>query len=97
MNIWNKQVARVNEMEQIDYLELREEYKTGNIYLESKSIIYPFDKYEVEVKLAPDGKFLGITGISINKDFLSYTQRLNSYGYIDLDKYYSEDDEETPE
>jgi len=84
-------------MDQTDYLEVRKEYKTGITYPESKSVIYPFDKYEIEVKLTSDGKFLGITGISVNKDFRSYAQRLNSYGYIDLDKYYSEDDEEIPE
>jgi hypothetical protein len=64
------------------------------VHLNAKSIKYPFDKYEVEVLLTPDDKFLGIAGISVNKDFLSFMQKMNSYGYIDLDKYYSDDSED---
>ncbi len=54
-------------------------------------LLYRFDRYIVEVRLDPNGKFLGINGISIAEDFLSLTQRLNSIGYIDTDKDYPPD------
>lgn len=47
--------------------------------------IYPFDKYEIVVKLTLDGRFIGIEGIRINKDFRSYEQRASQkvFSYID--------------
>ncbi|MCX6670058.1 MAG: hypothetical protein NTV25_09715 [Methanothrix sp.] len=59
----------------------------------SKSLkeIHPFGKYEVEIELTANRRFIGITSISLNKKFLSLEQDLNSIGYIDLDKYYSGD------
>ena len=41
-----------------------------------KFIVVPFGKFEVTVKLLPTNEFVGITEISINKDFLSDFQRL---------------------
>lgn len=87
----------VNELEEIDYFEAGNQCKTGTEMIGTKSIKYPFDKYEIEVKLAADGTFLGITGISINKDFLSYIQKTRSCGHIDLEKYYLKDSENDPE
>jgi hypothetical protein len=64
---------------------------------EDKSIlIYPFDQYKIGVKLDSDGKFLGITGVTIAKSFLStmqQMQKLRSTGYFDLSKKYPEDPE----
>ena len=65
-------------------------FLTGEDYQEEeKLIIYPFDDiYNAEVKLTLDGKFLGITAISIDKSFLSLGQKLKSIGYIDtFDEY----------
>jgi len=66
--------------------------RTGINFEEDESIlVYPFDKYQIEVKLTLDGKFLGITGISVSSDFLSFVQKLNSIGYIDTDDQYPPD------
>jgi hypothetical protein len=58
---------------------------------EYKTIVYPFERYEVEILLTHDGKFVGLTGIKVNKDFLSYKQKITSTGYIDVSDEYGDD------
>jgi len=43
---------------------------------ENAILIYPFDQYKIKVKLDPEGKFLGITGVSVVKRFLSEAQQM---------------------
>ena len=51
-----------------------------------------FGKYEIQVQLAPDGRFVGIVGISVKKDFRSQKQKIESRGFHDvMDLYESED------
>jgi hypothetical protein len=53
-------------------------------------LVVPFGKYEVTVKLNPMNEFVGITGITINKDFLSDLQRQSQEGYLNVDDFYRE-------
>lgn len=79
-------------MDQLDAFEQGRGFSTGmDLRVGSIREIRRFGKYDVEIELAIDGRFLGITSISLNKSFLSHEQDLNSIGYIDLDKYYSGD------
>ena len=55
-----------------------------------KFINYPFDKYEIKIKLSDDNKFLGIIEIKINKEFLSHKQKTISKGFHDVDDFYQE-------
>ena len=55
-----------------------------------KTIIYPFDKYQIKIKVTPNNEFIGITEVKINKDFLSYKQKTSIKGYHDVDKFYPE-------
>lgn len=55
-----------------------------------KIIIYPFDKYQIKIKLTTNDKFLEIIEIKINKDFLSLKQKLASQGVHDIDEFYRE-------
>lgn len=55
-----------------------------------KTIVYPFDKYEIKVKLSMDNKFIGIVEIKLNKEFLSFKQKMASQGVHDVDKFYRE-------
>ena len=57
---------------------------------EYKIISYTFDIYEIKVKLSPTNEFLGIVEVKVNRDFLSYKQRLSRQSYIDVSKYYRE-------
>jgi hypothetical protein len=59
-------------------------------------LIYPFNQYKVGIKLDSDGRFLGITGITVTMRALStmqQMQKLRSIGYFDLSKKYPEDPE----
>lgn len=79
-------------MDQLDAFEQGRGFSTGmDLRVETIKEIRRVGKYDVEIELAVDGRFLGITSISLNKSFLSLEQDLNSIGYIDLDKYYSGD------
>jgi hypothetical protein len=55
-----------------------------------KIVICPFDQYEVLIKLTLSNEFLGIVEIKVNKDFLSYQQRIASQGHIDVNDEYPE-------
>lgn len=72
--------------------------ETEPSFKEDKSIIVcPFDRYEIEVKLDENGRFLGIVGINVQRDFLSTLQRLDhirSIGYLDLSEKYPEESAE---
>jgi hypothetical protein len=60
---------------------------------EAISVVYPFDRYMITVKLTPDGRFLGIEEVAISKDFLDYAQKvaaLSSTGYHDVEQYYKD-------
>ncbi len=55
-----------------------------------KIISYPFDKYQIKVKLTPSNEFIEIMEVKINKEFLSHKQKITSKGYIDVDDFYRE-------
>jgi hypothetical protein len=57
---------------------------------EYKDIIYAFDKYEIKVRLTPDNQFIGIVEVKVNKDFLSYKQKVTSKGFHDVEEFYKE-------
>lgn len=68
---------------------------TGNREFEDNSLIQvvPFDKYEIEVRVTPDGRFLGIEGVKVNRDFLSIEQRVKASRVLNTEKYFPEEDE----
>ena len=65
---------------------------TGGVTEEEgyKVISYPFDRYEIKVKLTPANRFVGIIEVKENKDFLSYRQRIATRSHVDVDEYYRE-------
>jgi hypothetical protein len=63
--------------------------KTGEAE-DYRIISYPFDKYEIKVKVSPSNEFLGIVEVGVNKDFLSQEQKISLKGYHDVDKFYIE-------
>ena len=81
-----------------DYEEMQTQ-GTGAHSLATEAIVlkYPFDRYEVGVLVSQSGEFLGITEISVNKDFLAHVQRLvalGGLGYHDVDEFYKDSDDE---
>jgi len=69
-----------------------ENHKTGShdVTEDYKIIVYPFDKYEITIKLSPNNEFIEILEVKVNKDFLSYKQKMISKGFHDVDEFYSE-------
>lgn len=55
-----------------------------------KTIIYPFDKYQIKIKLSSSNEFIGIIEVKINKEFLSYKQKIASQNFHDVDRFYRE-------
>ena len=82
----------------LDYPALSKQ-GTGNVDLDEDTvtIVYPFGRYEITVRLTIDGRFVGIEQIKVNTRFLDHLQRLlemRSTGYHDLDDYYKLEEEE---
>jgi len=65
---------------------------TGSHFIpqDYKIIVYPFDKYEITVKLSPNNEFIEILEVKVNKDFLTYKQKVISKGFHDVDNFYRE-------
>jgi hypothetical protein len=57
---------------------------TGSILPASRTVTCTFDEYEVQIALGQDGRFLGIVGVSVKKDFRSLRQRIDSRGSHDV-------------
>ena len=55
-----------------------------------KTIIYPFDKYEITIQLSSTNEFIGITEIKLNQNFLSHKQKLLSRRSQDVDEFYKD-------
>jgi hypothetical protein len=53
-------------------------------------IVYPFDRYEILIKLTWDNKFVSIMGIQLNKKFKEHLMKITPKGYHDVDEYYKD-------
>jgi hypothetical protein len=51
-------------------------------------IMFPFEKYEIKIKLTPNNEFVEVIEVKINKDFLSYKQKATPKGFHDVKKFY---------
>lgn len=63
---------------------------TGEHHEYYKTIVYSFDKYEIDVQLGSNDEFIGVTGVKINKDFVAYEKKRMPLGYHDVDYLYDE-------
>ena len=75
-----------------DFVYRKEKDATGSSHegQDFKIVKYPFGKYEIKLKLTSDNKFLDILEIKINKDFLSFKQKISRKGFHDVDEFYPE-------
>lgn len=67
----------------------REDRGTGSFGPSKEYItrIYPFNQYLITVKLAPDGTFIGIEEVRLNRDFRSYKQKISQKIFHYVDEY----------
>jgi hypothetical protein len=92
MNICGKEGDEMDLYEnEYDYDTLKDQgtgsHAESNDY---KIIVYPFDRFHIKIKLTPSNEFIGIVEVGINKDFLSYKQKIASSGEHDVDEFYRE-------
>lgn len=75
-----------------DYVDIFGYIGTGNndIIEEGKILPYKFGKFDVDVIVDEDEKFLGIRQIEVNKSFLNKQQRMQTVGYLDVEQYYED-------
>lgn len=80
-----------NKSEETQYYKLTQD-ATGSIEYPTlfKFIQYPLDKYIIKVELTEDNKFVGISEVRVNKDFLDYKQKITTKGFHDVEEYYRE-------
>jgi len=72
----------------IDYR--KEDKGTGSAHPEDTvTIVYPFNKYLIVVRLTSDGRFIGIEEVRINKEFRSYKRTPQEIFRV-IDEYESE-------
>jgi hypothetical protein len=62
----------------------------SNFISEFRMVVYPFEMYEIVVKLALDGKFVGIEEVRIRKDFRSYKNKTPQRIFAQIDEFPSE-------
>jgi len=55
-----------------------------------KEVVYPFDQYEIKVRLSPNNEFIAITEVKVKKDFMSYKEKISTKGYHDVEAFYPE-------
>jgi hypothetical protein len=75
----------LNEVERIT----RERFETGTESSKPKDstiLTYKFEQYDIDIKLTPDGRFLGIEEVRINKDFRSYKQQTPQKIFTQVDE-----------
>jgi len=61
---------------------------TGSFVSSScKIIVFPFNQYEITIKVTPDNKFVEVLEIKINKDFLSQQQKLATLSSLDIEAF----------
>ena len=78
-------------IEDLNYESLRKNGTGSHDDFENlETIEYPFEKYIVKIIVTTKNEIFGIEEIKLNKDFLSYQQKISSKGYHDVDKFYYE-------
>lgn len=55
-----------------------------------KIVVYPFDRYEIKIRLSSSNEFLGIEEVKLNQEFLAHRQRITPSGYHDVDHLYED-------
>ncbi len=55
-----------------------------------KSVVYPFDNYEITVQLTETGEFLGITEVKLRRHFMSLKQKIEASRSSDVDDFYKD-------
>lgn len=81
----------MNNEEKFDLSNLRNQGTGGQdvaVHEDYRVIVYPFGRYEIFVKVSANNEFIGIVEVKVNKDFLSYKQKITPKGFHDVEEFY---------
>lgn len=81
-------LSRTGEQEADDIENIYD--RTGEHREHYKTIIYPFDRYEIDVQLGSNDEFIGVVGVKLNKEFIAYEKKRTPLGYHDIDEFYKD-------
>lgn len=72
-----------------DYNKIKNQGTGNHEELDNYKIInFPFEKYEIKIKLTPNNEFVEVIEVKVNKNFLSYKQKTKPKGYHDVKEFY---------
>lgn len=77
----------------IEEVEGKEEEGTGNTeeVKISKFIKYPFERYVITLELSPNNEFIGISEVTLNRDFRSFREKIASVKSVDAEDLHFEE------
>lgn len=77
----------------IEKVEGKEEEGTGNTeeVKISKFIKYPFERYVITLELSPNNEFIGISEVTLNRDFRSFREKIASVKSVDAEDLHFEE------
>ena len=55
-----------------------------------KFIVVPHGRFEIELCLTEDGRFVSVTEVRVKKDFRTTDQRLANTGSFDVEQFYQD-------
>jgi len=76
-------------MHKEDYEELKDKGTGSHSEVtDYKIVVFPFDKYQIKIKLKPNNEFLEVIEVKINKEFLSHKQKITHADFHDVEEFY---------
>lgn len=64
---------------------------TGSNFGEQyKCVVVPYGRFEIELCLTEDGRFVRVTEVRVKKDFRTIDQRLANTGSFDVEQFYQD-------
>lgn len=77
----------------IEEVEGKEEEGTGNTeeVKISKFIKYPFERYVITLELSSNNEFIGISEVTLNRDFRSFREKIASVKSVDAEDLHFEE------
>ncbi len=80
----------LEEMGTIGTYGVQSQQGTGSLSIPYRTVVCPFGQYEITVVLTGSNEFVGISEVKLNRDFLSYKQKVTPQGYHDVSAFYRE-------
>ncbi|HII93180.1 MAG TPA: hypothetical protein HA262_13780 [Methanosarcina sp.] len=81
-------LVRTGEQEPGDVADVFD--RTGENIEHYKTVVFPFDRYEIDVQLGSNNEFIGVVGVKLNTNFAEYERERIPLGYHDIEEFYKD-------